>query len=78
MPAGKGNDSSGNNSNNNPGQRTTFRPPWVKEGPNPLPMPTAPWTFKTANRRDSNTSDGTSENPLGRKNNFRLKTIDIE
>ncbi|XP_051175801.1 uncharacterized protein LOC127290972 isoform X2 [Leptopilina boulardi] len=31
--------------------RTTFRPPWVKDGPNPLPMPTAPWTL---NRRDSN------------------------
>ncbi|XP_076303795.1 uncharacterized protein LOC143221951 [Lasioglossum baleicum] len=33
-----------------PPQRTTFRPPWVKDGPNPLPMPTAPWTL---NRRDS-------------------------
>jgi len=26
-------------------QRTTFRPPWVKEGPEPLPMPAAPWTL---------------------------------
>lgn len=24
--------------------RTTFRPPWVKEGPQPVPMPTPPWT----------------------------------
>ncbi|XP_070518238.1 calponin homology domain-containing protein DDB_G0272472 isoform X2 [Cardiocondyla obscurior] len=34
-----------------PPQRTTFRPPWVKDGPNPLPMPTAPWTLSS--RRDS-------------------------
>lgn len=34
-----------------PPQRTTFRPPWVKDGPNPLPMPTAPWTLNS--RRDS-------------------------
>ncbi|XP_015512527.2 DNA ligase 1 isoform X1 [Neodiprion lecontei] len=32
-------------------QRTTFRPPWVKEGPNPLPMPAAPWTLNS--RRES-------------------------
>ncbi|KAI4477484.1 hypothetical protein M0804_012601 [Polistes exclamans] len=37
-----------------PQQRTTFRPPWVKDGgPNPLPMPTAPWTLNS--RRDSKT-----------------------
>lgn len=34
-----------------PPQRTTFRPPWVKDGPTPLPMPTAPWTLNS--RRDS-------------------------
>ncbi|XP_011257848.1 DNA ligase 1 isoform X2 [Camponotus floridanus] len=34
-----------------PSQRTTFRPPWVKDGPTPLPMPTAPWTLNS--RRDS-------------------------
>ncbi|XP_076676665.1 uncharacterized protein LOC143373360 isoform X1 [Andrena cerasifolii] len=34
-----------------PPQRTTFRPPWVKDGPNPLPMPAAPWTLNS--RRDS-------------------------
>ncbi|XP_050479558.1 glutamic acid-rich protein-like isoform X1 [Bombus huntii] len=34
-----------------PPQRTTFRPPWVKDGPSPLPMPTAPWTLNS--RRDS-------------------------
>ncbi|XP_012288033.1 trichohyalin isoform X2 [Orussus abietinus] len=34
-----------------PPQRTTFRPPWVKEGPNPLPLPTAPWTLNS--RRES-------------------------
>ena len=34
-----------------PPQRTTFRPPWVKDGPPPIPMPTAPWTLNS--RRDS-------------------------
>ncbi|KOX73608.1 hypothetical protein WN51_13685 [Melipona quadrifasciata] len=34
-----------------PPQRTTFRPPWVKDGPSPLPMPSAPWTLNS--RRDS-------------------------
>lgn len=36
-------------------QRTTFRPPWVKDGPNPLPMPTAPWSLNA--RRESKTSN---------------------
>lgn len=33
-------------SSNAAGNRSTFRPPWVKEGPKPIPMPTesAPWT----------------------------------
>ncbi|XP_057667402.1 DNA ligase 1-like isoform X1 [Diorhabda carinulata] len=63
MPAGK-------ESDNDTGtvKRTTFRPPWVKEGPSPLPTPTAPWTLKTPPRRDSNTSTDGSEkqdyNPL--------------
>lgn len=26
------------------GGRTTFRPPWVKDGPQPIPMPKAPWS----------------------------------
>lgn len=34
-----------------PQQRTTFRPPWVKDGPPALPMPSAPWALN--NRRDS-------------------------
>lgn len=34
-----------------PPQRTTFRPPWVKDGPSPLPMPSAPWALNS--RRDS-------------------------
>lgn len=36
-----------------PPQRTTFRPPWVKDGPPPIPMPTAPWALNS--RRDSKT-----------------------
>nr|CAD7263091.1 unnamed protein product [Timema shepardi] len=35
----------------NPPQRTTFRPPWVKESPDPHHVPTAPWTL--ARNRDS-------------------------
>ncbi|XP_054281531.1 titin-like isoform X10 [Macrosteles quadrilineatus] len=35
-----------NNPNQGAAQRTTFRPPWVKEGPSPLPMPSAPWTAR--------------------------------
>lgn len=60
MPAGKESD--------NAVQRTTFRPPWVKDGPNPLPTPSAPWTLNKANRRDSSTSSDNSSteyNPLG-------------
>lgn len=32
------------------GGRATFRPPWVKEGPKPIPMPTesAPWTKRNS------------------------------
>lgn len=26
------------------GGRSTFRPPWVKDGPQPIPMPKAPWS----------------------------------
>ncbi|KAJ8972446.1 hypothetical protein NQ314_000179, partial [Rhamnusium bicolor] len=51
MPAGKDSDSA---NSSNAAQRTTFRPPWVKDGPNPLPTPAAPWTLnKTNNRRDT-------------------------
>lgn len=27
-------------------QRTTFRPPWVKDGPNPVPTASVPWRTK--------------------------------
>jgi hypothetical protein len=27
-------------------QRTTYRPPWVKDGPNPVPKATVPWRTK--------------------------------
>nr|XP_023016703.1 DNA ligase 1-like isoform X5 [Leptinotarsa decemlineata] len=61
MPAGK----EGDTNSANGAQRTTFRPPWVKDGPSPLPTPTAPWTLNKTNRRDSNTTETTSDyNPL--------------
>lgn len=62
MPAGK-------EKTDNPAQRTTFRPPWVKEGNNPAPTPApAPWTKNKTVRRDSSTSSDNSStdyNPLG-------------
>lgn len=60
MPAGKESD--------NPAQRTTFRPPWVKEGPKPAASSNAPWSMNKINRRDSSTSSDNSSidiNPLG-------------
>ncbi|XP_075218344.1 uncharacterized protein LOC142323073 isoform X2 [Lycorma delicatula] len=39
------------------GQRTTFRPPWVKEGPSPLPMPSAPWTRAIAREAADDSPD---------------------
>ncbi|KAJ8978350.1 hypothetical protein NQ317_002659 [Molorchus minor] len=62
MPASK--DASNANSSN-PAQRTTFRPPWVKDGPSPLPTPAAPWNLNKTNRRDSNTdTEKPDYNPL--------------
>ena len=52
-----------------PTQRTTFRPPWVKDGPNPLPMPTAPWAL--SNRRDSKPK--TDEAPAFTKITLKVK-----
>ena len=61
MPSGKesasgGGDAGGTSSpaTKNAAGRTTFRPPWVKEGPNPLPVPAAPWTLKNAKKNESN------------------------
>lgn len=49
-----------NPNNPNPGgpQRTSFRPPWVKEGPSPLPMPSAPWA---ARGREANAAAAAEE-----------------
>lgn len=49
-----------NPNNPNPGgpQRTSFRPPWVKEGPTPLPMPSAPWAARS---REANTAAAAEE-----------------
>lgn len=61
MPAGKDNSSNdgggGGGGSTNAAGRTTFRPPWVREGPNPLPVPTAPWTLKNTSRRGSNNTE---------------------
>ncbi|XP_011503571.1 PREDICTED: FK506-binding protein 5 isoform X1 [Ceratosolen solmsi marchali] len=54
-------------------QRTTFRPPWVKDGPPPIPLPTTPWNLNS--QKDSkdvvdNTQAFTKVtlNPKGGKN----------
>lgn len=59
MPAGKdsGGGGDGGGGSTNAAGRTTFRPPWVREGPNPLPVPTAPWTLKNTSRRGSNNTE---------------------
>lgn len=38
--------------------RTTFKPPWVRDGPSPLPMPAAPWT---ARARENAAGSGSTE-----------------
>ncbi|XP_028131614.2 DNA ligase 1-like isoform X3 [Diabrotica virgifera virgifera] len=61
MPAGKESDS-----DTGTVKRTTFRPPWVKEGPNPLPTPATPWTLKSSPRKESvtETTEKQEYNPL--------------
>lgn len=61
MPTDKGSsDSGGGSKEKGESGRTASRPPWVKEGPNPLPVPTMPWTL---NKRNSlkDTSDESSK-----------------
>ncbi|KAJ8916616.1 hypothetical protein NQ315_000261, partial [Exocentrus adspersus] len=77
MPASKESDTGGGGNSSNAAHRTTFRPPWVKEGPNPLPTPAAPWTLNKSNRRESNTDSATEYNPLAevqlRRTNVKTK-----
>lgn len=56
MPAGRpeSGGASGGPSGPNGAGRTSFRPPWVKDGPMALPMPTAPWTL---NKRGKETTE---------------------
>lgn len=41
-------------------QRTTFRPPWVKDGPNQVPSSTVPWRTKDKNATVSDQSNAVS------------------
>lgn len=43
-------------------QRTTFRPPWVKDGPNPSPSATVPWRTKV--KTDAVTADSDQSNAV--------------
>ncbi|XP_065201856.1 coiled-coil domain-containing protein 102A-like isoform X2 [Planococcus citri] len=47
-------------------QRTTFRPPWVKDGPQPIPMPSAPWTPRVRDNANT-TPTAQAEKPTLRK-----------
>lgn len=60
-------------SSNAAGNRTTFRPPWVKEGPKPIPMPTesAPWTKR-------NSTAGAAAAPKPAAANGVLKEVKLQ
>lgn len=77
MPAGKtvqnndGGDAKTNIDNpSNPAHRTTFRPPWVKDGPKALPTPTAPWVGM--NKRGSRDVNAGDDAPIGK---YETKTV---
>lgn len=43
------------------GGRTTFRPPWVKDGPQPIPMPKAPWSKRQSLTTPADQSESKAE-----------------
>lgn len=56
------------------GGRTTFRPPWVKgEGPQPVPMPTTPWS-----KRNSLTTDAAKENGQSSQKEVKLQSREVK
>ncbi|KRT86024.1 hypothetical protein AMK59_2933 [Oryctes borbonicus] len=58
MPTDKGSsDSGGGSKEKGESGRTSSRPPWVRDGPNPLPVPTMPWTLNKRNSLKETTDD---------------------
>lgn len=56
------------------GGRTTFRPPWVKgEGPQPVPMPTQPWS-----KRNSLTTETPKENGQTSQKEVKLQSREVK
>lgn len=56
------------------GGRTTFRPPWVKgEGPQPVPMPTQPWS-----KRNSLTTETPKENGQSSQKDVKLQSREVK
>lgn len=56
------------------GGRTTFRPPWVKgDGPQPVPMPTTPWS-----KRNSLTTDTAKENGQTSQKDVKLQSREVK
>lgn len=55
--------------------RSTFRPPWVKEGPKPIPMPTAeaPWT-----KRNSTIAAAAPKTANGTQKDVKLQSREIK
>ena len=53
--------------------RETIRPPWIRDGPPPIPMPTAPWAPNRAQRNSLSGPSG-QQNQIGKSGqqmNFR-------
>ncbi|KAK6620621.1 hypothetical protein RUM43_010913 [Polyplax serrata] len=61
MPVGPG---GGNTSGTQP--RQTFRPPWVKNDPPPVPMPTQPWVKASRNVPSSAENKQENQSPFGK------------
>lgn len=56
------------------GGRTTFRPPWVKgDGPQPVPMPTTPWS-----KRNSITTETPKENGQSSQKEVKLQSREVK
>lgn len=56
------------------GGRTSFRPPWVKgEGPQPVPMPTTPWS-----KRNSITTETPKENGQSSQKEVKLQSREVK
>lgn len=56
-----------------PAQRTTFRPPWVKEGPEPPPTSGAPWRRQSRDEQSASSSNVAPESRSQKPDNNSAK-----